>query len=97
MQLDLTGILEAAARAGYEDYRARLLGSGVEAPAWEDLAPYSKMQMKTTLLPAVRAAAEEVKAQVRGELLIQLAGRLDSAHGGAADAYATATQIVEDL
>lgn len=68
MNLDLTPILDAAARAAY-DARVKTPNS----PAWEDLSAYQKQQIKSTLLVTVQAAAEETKAQIKRHLEVEVA------------------------
>lgn len=87
MSLDLTPILDAAARAAY-DARVKT----PKSPTYDDLNAYVKQQIKSTLLVTVQAAAEETKAQVKRDLLFEI-----SLLGSRVARGATALEIVEGL
>lgn len=65
MKADLTGPVEAGARAAYELDRARLQGilplkQGAALPEWENLQPVQKGYWRNHILPVVQAAINAI-------------------------------------
>lgn len=59
--IDLTSVVEAAARGAYEDAPG-------EGPAWDDLPQVYRHQVRETVLPFVTHAAPLIARQVREQV-----------------------------
>lgn len=76
MSPDLTPIVEVAARALYDSDRRGFQARHphqAPPPEWDDLTPAQKVQIKSRILPAVRAAADATVAQVKAEMRAKVA------------------------
>ena len=81
MSVDLTDIVEAVARAGYEslwtdtvDWNAEHDGFDIPTPlAWDDLTPDVRHRWRESRLDTVAAAAPLIEAQVRKQIVAEIA------------------------